>query len=145
MMTREMAFFRFHRPGASRRPTLLGQAVAWLAVGLIGLLTWLAVDPEAHEFFHPDAAGHTACAHGHAGGAHEHATDPAGSPSENSHDEHECIVTAFAAGATDLLVFVLLACAGLSLAAHLVPTLALIARASPHFRHAPSCGPPVCA
>jgi hypothetical protein len=140
MMKREMTFLRLHRPGTSRRPTLVGQAVGWLGVGLIGLLTWLAADPKAHEFFHPDSAGHSACAHrGHAGCAHDSAADPGGS---TTHDVHQCIVSAFAAGATDLLVVAIFVLVGLQLAGRLAPAPALIARAAPHFRHAPSCGPP---
>jgi hypothetical protein len=135
-----MPFLHFHRPGATRRPTLLGQVVAWLAVGLVGLLAWLAADPAAHEFFHPDAAGQASCAHGHTACAHDHAAD---APSADSHDEHRCIVTAFAAGATDLVVVALFVFSGLNLAACLVPTVAHLARAAPSFRHAPSCGPPV--
>jgi hypothetical protein len=138
-----MPVLRFHRPGATRRPTLLGQVVAWLAVGLVGLLAWLAADPAAHEFFHPDAAAHPASAHDHSACAHDHAADAAGSPSADSHDEHRCIVTAFAAGATDLVVVALFVFSGLNLAARLVPTVAHLARAAPSFRHAPSCGPPV--
>jgi hypothetical protein len=143
MLCREMAFLRFHRPGASRRPSLLGQAVAWLAVGLVGLLAWLAADPAAHEFFHPEAADHHASAHGHAACAHDHADDAEGPTSADSHDEHRCIVTTFAAGATDLVVFAFFVFSGLSLAARFVPTVAPIVRAAPSFRHAPSCGPPV--
>ena len=143
MLSLAMPFLRFHRPGATRRPTLLRRAVAWLAVGLIGLLAWLAADPAAHEFFHPDAAGQPACDHGHTACAHDHAGDAGGATSADSHDEHRCIVTAFAAGATDLVVVALFVFSGLNLAARLAPTVSHLARAAPSFRHAPSCGPPV--
>ena len=47
----------------------LGRTVSVLAILLVGLVSYLAVNPTAHEFFHPDA-GDT---------------------------DHECVVTAFAA------------------------------------------------
>lgn len=137
-----MPFLRFHRPGATRRPTHLGRAVAWLAVGLIGLLAWLAADPAAHAFFHPEAAVRAACAHDHAVCAHDHAADTGGG---DSHDEHQCIVTAFAAGATDIFVVAIFVLVGLRLSARLAPVVAFVACATPRLRHAPSCGPPVCA
>jgi hypothetical protein len=139
MLSLEMTLLRFHRPGATRRPTLLGRAVAWLAVGLVGLLSWLAADAEAHEFFHPDAAGHSTCAHGHAGCTHGL---PADSEKSTAHDEHQCIVTAFAAGATDVALVACFFFAGLRLTSRLAPAADSIARPEPGVRHAPSCGPP---
>jgi hypothetical protein len=50
--------------------TLFGQAVSVAAVLLIGLVSYLTASPQAHEFFHHDAG----------------------------HEEHQCVVTSFAAG-----------------------------------------------
>ena len=47
-----------------------GKAVSVLAVLLIAVVMYLSANPEAHEFFHKDA----------------------------DHADHECVVTAFAAG-----------------------------------------------
>jgi hypothetical protein len=58
--------FTLRKGGSSR----LGKVVGVAAVLLVGLLGFLAADPEAHEFFHTDAGQ---C-------------------------DHECVVTAFAAG-----------------------------------------------
>jgi len=128
-------FFRHQSPGSRRRPTRFGQGVAWLAAALLGVLSWLAADPEAHEFFHPEAAACSTCGH-----AHESDATPRGGA-----DEHRCVVTAFAAGGTDLAIFAVFVLLGLRLIAHLAPVVGAAARSSPRSRHAPSCGPPVCA
>jgi hypothetical protein len=60
--------FRFQHKKGSL--SLFGKAVSVAAVLLIGLVAYLASSPEAHEFFHPDAG----------------------------HEDHECVVTSFAAG-----------------------------------------------
>lgn len=113
-------FFRFRSSGFGRRPTVLGQVAAWLAVGLLGLLVWLAADPEAHELFHPDAAA-------------EHADG----------DEHHCVVTDFTVGGTDLAILAVFVLLGLRLIARLAPVVGVAVRSTPRSRHAPSCGPPV--
>lgn len=50
--------------------TWFGKTVSVLAIFLIGLVSYLTVNPEAHEFFHHDS----------------------------DHADHQCVVTAFAAG-----------------------------------------------
>ncbi len=50
--------------------SLVGKTVSVLAVLLIATVMYLSASPEAHEFFHHDA----------------------------NHEDHECVVTAFAAG-----------------------------------------------
>jgi len=132
MMRRNLMFFRHQFPGSRRRPTRFGQGVAWLAVALLGVLSWLAADPEAHEFFHPEAAACSTCGH-----AHESDASPTGRA-----DEHHCIVTAFAAGGTDLAILAVFVLLGLRLLAHLAPGIDVVTRATPRSRHAPSCGPP---
>src|SRR5476649_2383217 len=52
------------------RLSALGQAVGVAAALLVGLLVFLSVNPEAHEYFHHDA----------------------------NHGSHGCVVTEFAAG-----------------------------------------------
>src|ERR1700704_6489090 len=65
---RDMKLFRFqHKKGGL---SLFGKTMSLVAVLLIGLVSYLASSPEAHEFFHPDA----------------------------DHADHDCAVTAFAAG-----------------------------------------------
>ncbi|MSU67520.1 MAG: hypothetical protein EXS40_02945 [Opitutaceae bacterium] len=132
-----MTFLRLHRPGPTRRPTLLGRGVACLAVGLLGLLVWLAADPEAHEFFHPPQVACAACGHAHAA--------PLPEPAPADEGDHHCIVTDFAAGCTDLAVFAVFAFAGLRLAARGVSAVSFVAPRAPRHRHAPSCGPPLAA
>jgi hypothetical protein len=50
--------------------SLFGRTAILAAILLIGLVSYLASNPEAHEYFHPDAG----------------------------HENHECVITAFAAG-----------------------------------------------
>jgi len=140
-----MAFVRFQHPGSAARPTLLGSAVAWLAVALVGLLAWLAADPAAHEFFHPEAAGHAACGRGHAACAHDRDAAAGGSGAGDAPGDHQCVITAFAAGATDLLVVALFVFSGLRRIVRFIPAIMRVAGDTPFLRHAPSCGPPVCA
>jgi hypothetical protein len=92
-----------------------GKMVSVAAVLLVCVLSYLTVNPEAHEFFHPDA----------------------------DHAEHQCAVTAFAAGE------------GLYLAPHIEVRPMPVVAQSVHFeaREArreslayllpPVCGPPV--
>lgn len=135
MLQLAVLFLRFQPSGSRRRPTLLGQVAVWLAVALLGFLSWLAVDPEAHEFLHPEAAACSTCGH-----AHEPAESPAGGA-----DEHHCVVTAFAAGGTDLAILAVFVLLGLRLMAPLAPVVGVAVRSAPCSRHAPSCGPPECA
>lgn len=131
-MHRNLMFFRHQSSGSRRRPTRFGQGVASLAVALLGLLSWLAADPEAHEFFHPEAAACSTCGHAHESDA----------TSRGGADEHHCVVTAFAAGGTDLALFTDFVLLGLRQIAHLAPGVGVAARSTPRSRHAPSCGPP---
>jgi len=129
---------RHRSSGLRRRPSCWQQAVAWLGAGLIGILTWLAADPGAHEYFHFERAPAALEAHDHADRAHNHAAGEG----HDTHDEHQCIVTDFAAGATDVIVVSLLVFASLRLIARIAtPSSALVLPAA-RFRHAPTCGPP---
>jgi len=60
--------FQFQRKDGSS--TIAAQALGAAAILLVVLLTYLSVDPEAHEHFHHDADG----------------------------PNHHCVITAFAAG-----------------------------------------------
>lgn len=140
MLSPAMVFFRAHRSGSGRRPTLLGQAVAWLAIGVVGLLAWLAVDPAAHAWLHAEGAHGASCADGHTGCTHQHA--PA---KDHSADDHHCVVTDFAAGATDILQVALLVVFALRTVAQFLPLDGDTPRAASFLRHAPSCAPPGCA
>lgn len=138
MLSREMAFIRFHRPGASRRPTLLGRAVAWLAVALVGTLAWLAVDPAAHARLHGHAESASACGHG----CKHHHDESAPAPVTADAD-HRCVVTDFAAGATELALALTLIFAGWRRGAAVLAATIDIARAAPSCWHLLGRGPPL--
>jgi hypothetical protein len=94
--------------------TLLAQGVSLLAVLLVGVLGYLSVNPQAHEFFH----------HGAGQG------------------DHECVVTAFAAG-EGLYVAPQVVPRPDRLVVERVAVIAReISRQSPDDRLPPACGPP---
>jgi len=119
MLQLVVLFLRFQHSSSPGRLTLLGQVAAWFAVALLGLLMWFAADPEAHEIFHPDAAGHS-------GG-----------------EAHHCVVTDFTTGCTDLAILAVFVLVGLRLIVRIAPVIDSVARTTPRHKHAPSCGPPV--
>jgi hypothetical protein len=92
-----------------------GKIVGLTAVLLIGLVSYLTVNPKAHEFFHHDSG----------------------------HDDHECVVTAFAAGEG----FYLAPQIEVRPTAFVVQTVQVVAREIVRDAFAgclpPACGPPV--
>jgi len=126
----------------SALPRLLRQGVAAACVGLVLLLSWLAVDDAAHAALHAaESAASAACSHPEHAHGHDHAPE-SGAPC----DEPACVITQFFAGATDVVALMALL---------LIGALAVVAarwqvveslRARVAFAWvAPSCGPPVAA
>jgi hypothetical protein len=96
------------------RSTLFGAAAAAVSAGLLGLLIYLGADPEAHERFHHDA----------------------------NQGDHECVITAFAAGEAYYLAPVIEVRPQAELILSTAPVAQSRLRESPSFRLLPSCGPP---
>lgn len=112
---------------------------ALACLGLILLLSWLAVDPAAHAALHAGRAEAGAAAHDHADCNHGHDHGPV----PPTTDDSLCVITTFLSGATDLfwVALLLLLCARLLPAEKLVAIHRDIAR-SVLGRATPSCGPP---
>lgn len=122
---------------------LLRQGVAVACVGLVLVLSWLAVDDGAHAALHAaaDAPAETGCTHpGHAHG--DGAVPEPGAPC----DEPACVITQFFAGATDIVALVALLLLGALavVAARWQVVESLQARVAFAWV-APSCGPPLAA
>ncbi|WP_438481413.1 hypothetical protein [Oleiharenicola lentus] len=119
----------------TRFPTRWLRVVALLGVGLVGVLSWLAANPMAHAAWH--------AASGETGGCAQHGQAHDESGASQGDNDAGCVITAFLAGATDLLALLFLV---------LLFALRVLVRVRPvdffpvessGRAHAPSCGPPV--
>jgi hypothetical protein len=107
-----MKFLSFTRRNG--RCTLTGRAMALLSAGLLGLLIYLGADPEAHERFHHDA----------------------------DQGDHECVITAFAAGEAYYIAPVIEVRPQADLIISATPAVKNRLPETPSYRLLPSCGPP---
>lgn len=133
----------FAASSPSRLPAWPLRLVAVACVGLVAILSWLAADPAAHAALHALGAGE-ACHHAHDGHDHENgfAHDEPAAPLA---DDAGCVITAFVAGATDLLALVFLVLLFALRVLMRVPWVDFVPAESRLAGHAPSCGPPVAA
>jgi hypothetical protein len=136
-------------PGAmsSARPLptasgLAGRVVAFLAAGLVLLLSTSAVSPVLHAWLH-DAAAAAAHSHAHACPHHGKAAPIAAQPApDDAAADHECAVTLFAHGVVHAAALPFVApCEGILRAVDF-PAVARLALASPRWLHLPPQAPP---
>lgn len=123
-------FTATHLDRSARWPFRLGAA---LCVGLLLLLNWLAVDSDAHARLH--------AAHAHAPAEHaDHSHEAPATP----HDDADCVVTQFAHGATDLLLWAVFSFVILRRTPLRQWSKGVVRPdRAPFAWPAPSCGPPV--
>ncbi len=107
-----MKFLSFTRRNG--RSTLFGRTMSVVSAGLLGLLIYLSADPEAHERFHHDA----------------------------DQGDHECVITAFAAGEAYYVAPVIEVRPQADLFVATNQVVESRRHGTPPFRLLPSCGPP---